>query len=306
MKKSSLLVLASSLLFASCTSLSFEKTGNILNKSELAGTDTIDEGKIVFEMEKSALGSFLSGKKVDTPANLSNKDFFIHGKRTYSSSTSSILLSGEDAVTDFIQSSHPYEYRWEGKVIENDAAVPLIFDFYVIGDSPKSFQLIKGYCNAPKPEAKGQKVKSFIFGSIPDGGARLSMKHRISGDRNKIPFEVANFTASSGAEYSIHVTRDYEYKISKVTGKYAEQSEEELWKHFHDWTSTREFVFDKNQVFQITDKENKILFAECSVNDYKLFKPAEEKSEDVKECIKSFIGYLWALDEHNQTSERLK
>ncbi len=305
MKKSSLFILAISLLFASCSTIHFDMTGNILNKSSLADDELIESGNIYFAQKRGAFGSFIYGSSVDKPANLKKNDFFISGMRTKSDDSGTIILSGENAISDRIQSLEGYEYRWEGTVEENNGSVPIIYEFYVLGTSHKEFQLISGHYDAPLPSNKKEKIKAFIFESVPEGGAKLSMNHRINGDSEKIPFEVASFCSKNGTEFLVNVTRDYEYK-PRGTGKFKDEPEENLWRYFNAKVEKREAIFDKKQVFQITDKENKILFAECSVNDYKLFKPAEEKSEDVKECIKSFIGYLWALDEHNQTSERLK
>lgn len=299
-------VLAAVLVVSGCASLSFEKTGDIISKSNLCAGEKIGEGRIFFSEKKSALGAFFAGKSVEKPRDLKKGDFFISGRRTISDTQGSIRFSGEDALSDFIFSSTGYAYRWEGSALEDGESVPLIYDFYVYGDFPKDFDLVKGYCGAPEPSSVSQKVRAFLFDSVPDGGGRLTMPHRIDSSRRKIPFVVAEFVSESGAEFAISATRDYGYRIGRATGKYAEMSEGELWELFSDWTTVRDFVFDGNQVFQITDKEGGVLYAECSSGGYEMYAAASGNAGEVGQCIKSFIGYLWALDEHNKSRSRLE
>lgn len=303
MKKFSLLfVLSLLILVSSCQTmaeytLSNEKSVALVVEEE----NPVDFGNIVFTEKGTSIVSKLFWSLKKPSPSINEKTIQIEGCRTFSSSNSSIRTRSVDSTINSLIGIKQYDYEWTGKLIFDTNETAIWYHFWVAGSSRenKEYELDYDYCGGKKATLK-DKLKIFEY-YIPKDASILTMQSDINNFNKEIPLFVAKFRTNSDAEYYIYATRSKKYDVKNL----ANLSEEELEKWMPKITS-KEIILDEEQVFQITNTNKDKLFAECSKDSYKIYSATDEETKrDIKECIGSFIAYLWAIDEHEKADRVL-
>ena len=304
MKKVFLLIFANALLFLfdSCQtmatySLSDEKLVALVVENE----EPVSSGNIVFtEKGTSIFSKIYHGFKSPNPA-VNEKTVQIVGCRTFSGDKGTIRTSSADSTINTLMGIEQHDYEWTGNLIYDDKEVPVWYHFWVAGSSrgTKEYELDLDYCDGKKATFK-DKLNLFEY-YVPEDASILTMQSDLNNFHKKIPLLVAKFKTNSGSEYCIYATRSKKYEKENLV----DLTEEEL----EAWSpkiTSKEIILDNEQVFQITNEEKSILFAECSKDSYRIYSAVtDEIKNDVNNCIGTFMGYLWAIDEHERTDRVL-
>lgn len=261
----------------------------------------IDSGNIIFTKKGNSIFSkmYWTFKKQDSSIN--KKTIQIEGCRTFSSDKNTIRTSSTDATINTLMGIKQHDYEWSGKLIYDSLEIPVWYHFWVAGSSRgmKEYELSLDYCGGKEASFK-DKLKFFEY-YVPEDASILTMQSDINKFHKKIPLLVAKFTTNSNSEYYIYATRSKKYEAEN----FANLTEEEI----TEWmpkTTSKEIILDEGQIFQIVNMEKNELYAECSKNNYTIYSATnKDKENDVKNCIGAFIGYLWAIDEHEKAGRVL-
>ena len=262
--------------------------------------DMLESGRILFTEKPSLPEKLFSGKKQVAAPTPEANDLTITGRRTASSKPEKTKSDSKlIQVLDAVLKEDLWRYEWQGTLTTDGVEIPLSVSMAVPNtgsfSDEKEYRLKNAYSRS-HAKALGLKEKlKHLVGA--DTETRLSMETYIDSRAREVPFKIASFTTKEGDEYAIFVSRGL---VLSPDAKSPGQS-------------TRSLVFARAQRYQVTDSTGKTVYADCTLDGYRLYRAAVQAGAEagadgragdrraaLKEGIGLFTAWLWSLEEHER------